>query len=357
MISLGNPFVGEAEIESVSELLGDGHLSIGDVVASFESEFAAFSDRSGGAAVASGTVALEMALQAVGLEPGDGVVVSPFNCGAMLYGPLREQLVPVFADIDPSTCALDAAAVREAIEAATVEVEALLVTHLYGLPADWDPLAAVADEYDLTVVNDYAQAPGATYHGEQVGSLGDIGVCSFGATKNMTTAEGGMVVSDDETVLETVRTLRSNTGSETAALQRSVRMNDLEAAIGRAQLRKYDEILERNRRVAAVYRDRLPEDSIGQPERPNRTDVYHGFPIRYTGRSELASRLEGDDIMTAAVYDTPLYEYEACPRSVDPSAFPVTERIADDVLLLPIHAKVTEDQAAYIADRVIGVIG
>jgi perosamine synthetase len=352
MISLGNPLVGEAEIEAVSDLLAEGHLSIGDVVAEFEEDFASFTNRAGGAAVASGSVALELALHVLDFDPGDGIVVSPYNCGAILYSILREDLVPVFADIDPATCNLDPGAVRAAIKDANVPVEGLLLTHLYGLPADYDKFDQIATTNNLTVVNDFAQAPGATYEGEQVGALGDIGICSFGATKNLTTAEGGMVVSDDPEVLDTVRRLRSNTGSETTTLQRSVRMNDIEAAIGLAQLDRYDEILDRKRVVASIYRERLPSKLVGQPELPDRNDVYHGFPIRCPDRDDLASALADDDIATAPVYDTPLYEYTAYTESVDQPAFPNTEAVSSEILLLPIHAQVTDEQAMMIGDSV-----
>lgn len=351
MIRLGNPLIGEPEVEAVSGLLADGHLSVGDVVADFETAFAEYTGRAGGAAVASGSVALELALAVTEFQPGDGIVVSPYNCGAMLYSPLREDLVPVFADIDPTTCNLDPESVRAAVTEAEVPVEGLLVTHLYGLPAEYEPLAEIAAEFDLTVINDFAQAPGATYRGDRVGSLGDIGVCSFGATKNITTAEGGMVVGD-ETTTEAVRRYRSNTGSETVEPQRSVRMNDLEAAIGIEQLNRYDEILSRKRRIAEIYREKLPSERIIQPVLSDRTDAYHGFPIRSPDPEGLADKLAAGGIQTATVYDTPLYEYDACPHAVDPTEFPNTEQVASEVLLLPIHPKLTEQQAATVADSV-----
>ena len=350
MIPLGNPFVGEQEIEAVTELLAKGHLSIGDVVSTFENDFSDFIGRTGGAAVASGSVALELALSVQGFDPGDGIVLSPYNCGAILYSPMREDLIPVFADINPETCNLDPNAVRKTIIEADVPVEGMLLTHLYGLPTDYEPLAKIASEFDLTVINDFAQAPGATYQGEPVGSLGDIGVCSFGATKNITTAEGGMVVSDDPGILETVRTLRSNTGSETSELQRSVRMNDIEAAIGIEQISKYDEIKQRKRRIVSIYREGLPDEMVLQPDLSDRIDDYHGFPIRSADRTQLINKLKNDGIATAPVYDTPLYEYDACLQSVDPSSFPNTESVADEVLLLPIHAQVTDEQAMMIVE-------
>lgn len=352
MIQLGNPYIGQDEIDSVSDLLADGHLSIGDIVEEFETDFATFTDRVGGAAICSGSMAIRLTLQVMDLDPGDGVVVSPYNCGALLYETLHEDLVPVFADIDPETCSLDPEAVRVALSNAEVPVEAVLLTHLYGLPADFDEIAAIAEEFDLTIINDFAQAPGARYRSEQIGSLGEIGICSFGATKNITTAEGGMVVSDDESVLSRIQKLRSNTGRDTADARWSVRMNDLEAAIGREQLQKYDSILSRKRSVAAIYRDRLPAELCLQPEFSDRTDVYHGFPITHPDRDEMAEHLADDEIMTGTAYDTPLYEYDIYSRPTDPSVYPETERISSQVLLLPIHAKMTDEKAKTVAHSV-----
>lgn len=172
MIQLGNPYTGQEEIDSVSELLADGHLSIGDIVEQFETEFATFTDRVGGAAVCSGSMALRLTFQAMNLNPGDGVIVSPYNCGALLYELLHLDLVPIFADIDPETCSLDPEAVTNAVSKAEVPVEALLLTHLYGLPADFDEISDVAEQFDLTIINDFAQAPGACYRDRQIGSLG-----------------------------------------------------------------------------------------------------------------------------------------------------------------------------------------
>lgn len=353
MIQLGNPYTGQEEIDSVSELLADGHLSIGDIVERFETEFATFTDRVGGAAVCSGSMALRLTFQAMNLNPGDGVIVSPYNCGALLYELLHLDLVPIFADIDPETCSLDPEAVTNAVSKAEVPVEALLLTHLYGLPADFDEISDVAEQFDLTIINDFAQAPGACYRDRQIGSLGEVGICSFGATKNITTAEGGMVVSDDQSVLTRIRKLRSNTGSETSEAKWSVRMNDIEAAIGREQLQKYDSILSIKRSVATIYRDQLPRKYCLQPEFKDRTDVYHGFPIAHPERDMLAEHLAEDDIMTGTAYDTPLYEYDTFSRSTDPSEYPHTERISSEVLLLPIHAKMTTEKAKTVVESII----
>lgn len=352
MIQLGNPFVGEDELDSVSELIAEGHLSIGDIVEKFEHEFATFTDRKGAAAVCSGSMALGLALQVTELDPGDGIVISPYNCGAVLFEPLHHDLVPIFADIDPKTCSLDPESVRKAISDANVPVKGLLVTHLYGLPADFKELEEIAINNGLTIINDFAQAPGALYQNQPIGSVGDIGICSFGPTKNITTAEGGAVVSDDDTKLSRIKALRSNTGSQTPYPQWSVRMNDIEAAIGLEQLQKYGEILANKRLVAGIYRKRLPADLCLQPEFSDRTDVYHGFPITYTDRDKLAAHLDEGDIMTGTAYDTPLYDYDAVSRSIDPTAYSHTEEISSQILLLPIHANMTPDKAETVAARI-----
>lgn len=352
MIQLGNPFIGQEEIDSVQELLTGGHLSIGDIVESFETEFASFTNRAGGAAVCSGSMALQLTLQVIDLDPGDGVVVSPYNCGALLYETLRRDLIPIFADIDPETCSLDPQTVREAVSDATVPAEAMILTHLYGLPGDLDEITDVAEELDLTIINDFAQAPGSRYRNKQIGSLGEIGICSFGATKNITTAEGGMVVSDEESVLSRLRELRSNTSSDSSEASWSVRMNDIEAAIGREQLRRYDSILSKKRSIAAIYRDQLPLELCLQPEFPDRMDVYHGFPLTHPERDSLAEHLAADEIMTGTAYDTPLYEYDVYSHSIDSTAYPHTERISSEVILLPIHANMTTEKAKTVTESI-----
>lgn len=354
MIRLGGPAVDDREIAAVSEALRSGVLSTGEIVGEFESDCAAIAGRETAAAVSSGSVALELALNVSDLSDGAGIVVSPYNCAAVLYSILHEDLVPVFADIDPMTFNLDPEAVEAAIKASAVPIEAVLVAHLFGQPSKMDEIERVAEHHGLVLIDDFAQAIGAKFRGQLAGSFGDMGVASFGATKNVTTAEGGVVVSDDTQLIDRIRTLRSNTNPPVAGeTLRSVRMNDLEAAIGREQVKKYDDIVGRKRAVASLYDGRL-EGIVETPTAlDDRTHVYHGYPIRSPLRDDLSSYLGEHDIESTAVYDTPLYDYSHVESPADNEvAFPHTERAASEVLLLPIHGSLTTDDARTVADTI-----
>lgn len=358
MIPLGDPPIDDREIDAVEAALREGKLSTGSIVEEFEADVAEFADRAQATAVCSGSVALELALEGMDLQDGAGVIVSPYNCGAVLYSLLRQNLVPVFVDIDEATYGIDPKEVRRTIDHADVSVEGLLAVHLYGLPCEIDALEEIAGERDLVLVEDFAQAPGAEYDGRRVGSFGQVSVTSFGATKNLTTAEGGAVVGDDPELLDSVRRRRSNVGEPTEITPGSLRMNDLEAAIGREQLQKYDEVLDRKRAAVEVYDVELPSAVKTPPRLDDATHVFHGYPIRTADRDGLVGYLNDRGIGAAAVYDTPLTEYSqvAANETTAPEDYPATYRLADEVLLLPIHGSISTEDAQQVADAVIAYL-
>jgi dTDP-4-amino-4,6-dideoxygalactose transaminase len=180
MVSLGSPRTGAEEITAVSELLAEGELSIGDTVKTFEESFAEFTGRDHAAAVSSGSVALELALEVSDLKKGDTVILSPFNCAAMLYSVVRQNLQPTFCDIQISGYSLSPESLDETLD--ETAADGVILTHLYGQPCDLDEIGRIAEAHDLTVINDFAQAVGAEYDGRDIGNYGDLGVCSFGAT-------------------------------------------------------------------------------------------------------------------------------------------------------------------------------
>ncbi|KAB1194259.1 hypothetical protein GJR96_12770 [Haloferax sp. MBLA0076] len=343
MIPLGSPQIDEQTVSRVKGLLESGLLSTGEVVSEFESELCSLVGRSYGVGVSSGSIALEMALESV-FESGDAIAISPYNCGAVLYATLRAGLEPVFVDAEPETCCIDP------MQLANVETEldGILVAHLFGQPGKMDQLLSVGDDLGATVVEDFAQAPGASYRGQPVGSFGEVSVCSFGATKNLTTAEGGIIVTDNQTLSRQVSSRRSNT-SDTAFLPRSVRMNDIEAAIGLGQLRNYPRVVEQKRRVAEVYLNtittgKLPKTIDGS------THVYHGFPLRHSEADELATHLEKNDIGTSRLYSNPLHKYKASP--ITDESFSVAERLSDEIVLLPIHGGISLSEAETVSSIV-----
>lgn len=350
MVEYYRPATGTAESEAVADALGSGTLSTGEIVEEFESEFADFCGRGQAAAVASGSVALEFALSASPLESGEGVLVSPFNCPAVLYAIVRAGYRPLFADIDPTTLALDADHVNAVLDESN-DVAALLLTPSYGLAASFDELQSVAKSRDLVLITDFCQAPGAIYDGKPVGSYGDVGVCSFGATKNITTGEGGIVVGNDRYV-DYAREARSNAQISSIDRPTSVRMSDIAATIGRVQLDKYPDLLATRRAAADAYRDTLPKEVVPQSLPDVATHVYHRFPVRVEKRATLVSFLDERKIPFSIEIETPLYEYDASAGSNVTNGLPGTETAVEETILLPIHSEIDASDTAAIGDEI-----
>lgn len=238
MIQVAKPFVGEEEAEAVREVLLSGRYVSGKNVSAFEEEFAAYIGAGHGVAVNSGTAALQLGLAALGIGPGDAVIVPPITFFSTVTSVIHQNAVPVFADIDPETVCLKAGAVEKAI---TPETRALIVVHLFGQAAEMDEIMEVAKAYNLFVIEDCAQAHGTEYRGKKVGSIGHMGAFSFFATKHMTTGEGGMVTTSSADIADIIRRLRSHgmTDRDThTLLGYNYRMNEIAAAIGRVQLKK-----------------------------------------------------------------------------------------------------------------------
>jgi dTDP-4-amino-4,6-dideoxygalactose transaminase len=234
MISIASPDLREAEREAVVEVMNSDMIADGPEVRAFEDDFASFCETEYGVATANGTAALHAALEGADIGEGDTVLTTPFSFVATANVIRLSGATPVFADIDPQTYNLDPASVREAVEERNID--AMIVVHLYGLPAAMDELQSIAEEYDLTVIEDAAQAHGAEYRGRRVGGFGDAACFSFYPTKNMTTAEGGMVVTDDETLAERTRQFinHGRTGKyDHEMVGHNLRMTSINAAIGR----------------------------------------------------------------------------------------------------------------------------
>lgn len=350
MISSAAPDISEREIDAVTEALSSGTLSTGEIVEQFEREFASFVGVEASGAVCSGSVALELVFEVSDLEPGDGVVVSPRNCAAVLYSILRQDLVPVFADIEPDGHNIDPDAVRETVSGSDQRIGAILATHLHGTPCDVRRLQSVAREFDLVLIEDFCQSPGATVEANPVGSFGSFAVCSFGATKNLTTAEGGIVVSDDTEKIERIRRLRSSRHGEADEPLRSVRMSDIEAAMGREQLRRYDEMVDRRNRIADIYREHL-EGHVTLPKRPPfASNVFSSYPILVDDPRALQSHLSTRDI-ESNTYDSLLSEYD-CLEESEYGEYPNAERVVSEAIVLPIHSCLDVSDAHTVVDAV-----
>ena len=347
MYSFYLPPTGSKEAASASDVIESGVLSTGAIVEEFETEFASFAGVEHAVAVASGSIALELALEASSLSPGDRVLVSPFNCTAVLYALRRCKMYPVFVDLDLGTLNLSPEQVGIALEEIR-GVRGLLLTHTYGLPEDTETLGALAESNDLTIINDYCQSPGATVNGTLASTIGDVGVCSFGATKPMTTGEGGVVTTDDPDIAAAIREARSNSGVDLARPPTNVKMSDIEAAIGLTQLSRYPDLLARRRIVAETYRTELPSIVTMQRVPNGVTHVYHRFEIRVSDREDLVNSLSLSGIETGAGIRNPLTNFR-CVDTPQPGPYPVTTRVLDEYLLLPMHPGLGQSDAERIA--------
>jgi perosamine synthetase len=262
VIRLTIPEIGEAEIEAVAEVLRSGYLVQGQNVLEFERLVAEYVGVEHAVAVSSGTAALHLALLALGVGPGDEVIVSDFTFPATANVVELVGANPVLVDIDLATFDVDVSQIRPAISERT---KAIMPVHLFGQPADMEPVLQIAQEYGLLVIEDAACALGAQYHGRKCGAMGHAGCFSFHPRKAITTGEGGMVVTTDGAVAERVRRLRNHGMVAAGGSNRFVlagfnyRMTDFQGALGVVQMRRLERIIARRIELAALYDQALAE--------------------------------------------------------------------------------------------------
>jgi dTDP-4-amino-4,6-dideoxygalactose transaminase len=352
-VPIAAPDVGPAEQSALERVLDDGQLADGEEVRRFEEEFATYCGANYASATTNGTTALRLALEALGIGPGDEVVTSPLSFVASANAIRHAGADPVFADVDPATLTLDPHAVERVVRDSE-DVVAVLPVHLYGHPAWMNHLLDVAADNGLYVVEDACQAHGAEFDGSRVGAIGDAAAFSFYPTKNMTAGEGGMVTTHRGDVADRVARLADHgrtSGYEHAEVGYNCRMTSLCAAIGRAQLEKLTDYNLARRGNAAYLDARLTETSVETPPddgiaRP----VYHQYTVRHDDRDALADHLAAAGVGTAVYYPTPIHHQPAYD-DVEASC-PVAERAADRVLSLPVHPAVGQPDLERIARAV-----
>lgn len=361
IIRLAQPAIGDREIAAVTEVLQSGMIATGPRVRQFEEAFAAYVGVRHAVAVSNGTVAIHAALVGAGVEPGDIVVTTPFTFIATANGIVHCGARPVFTDIDPATYNMDPdalAATLQRLQRQGTPAKAVLIVHLFGLSCDMERIMAVAEQYGVAVLEDAAQAHGATWKGRRVGSFGVASTFSFYATKNMATGEGGMVVTDSDDVADYVRKMvnHGRVGHyEHGILGYNYRLTDIAAAIGLVQLEKLDIFNARRRANAAALSRALADiDGLIVPAEPEGcAHVYHHYTVRHPERDRLAEQLNGRGIGTGVIYPIPLHKqpyYVGLGYGED--ALPVAEQMAREVLSLPVHPGLTEEDVAAIVDGV-----
>jgi dTDP-4-amino-4,6-dideoxygalactose transaminase len=343
------------EIDSaVASVLDSGQYILGENVAAFEHEFATYCGVKYGVGVASGTDALTLALNAIGVGQGDEVITVPNTYIATADAIARNNATPVFVDIDPMIYTINIGAIKAAI---TNRTRAIIPVHLYGHPADMQPIMEIAKEHDLFVIEDACQAHGAEYRGKKTGSLGDIAAFSFYPTKNLgCCGDGGMVVTDSNDIADDIRGLRNygqHKKHEHVYVGYNSRLDELQAAILRVKLKHLDEWIGKRRKIAGLYDELLPFEVLHPISTPHSNQAYHLYVIQMDKRDEMQRKLSAQGIGTAIHYPTPIHlqkAYNYLGYSV--GAFPHVESIANRILSLPMHPYLKLREIEYIADAV-----
>ena len=351
MIPIARPQMGDEEKEQVWSVLSSGALAQGARVRELEERFAAFVGVPHAVATSSGTTALHLALLGYGIGAGDEVITVPFTFIASANSILYTGARPVFVDIDERDFCMDATLLEGAI---TPRTKAIMPVSLYGQPADLDAITEIAERHGLVVVEDAAQAHGAAIGERKSGTWG-AGTFSFYPTKNMTTGEGGMITTHDGELAERVRLLREH-GMKVRYHHEVVgynfRMTDIAAAIGLAQLPKLPAYNERRRAIAARY-DRELRGVLTPFVRPAVTHVYHQYTIRVRDRDAFAETLKERGVGSAIYYPVPVHRQKPfIALGYGDDALPVTDRLTAQVLSIPVHPSLSDDEVSAVIGAV-----
>jgi len=342
-------FTNEMEEAAIDALRNESFVN-GESVSKFEEEFARYIGTKHAISVNSGNSALQISLMALGIS-ADSKVATPTNSFIASANCIRmTNAQPILTDIDVRDGGID-------VNSITEKVDAVIPVHIYGNPCDFDSVKTFAEEQKIPIIEDACQAHGATYKNKKVGGLSDVGCFSFYPTKNMTVGgDGGMSTTNNEEVAEKIRSIRDNgrkTRNEFDKLGFTMRLNTVNAAIGRIQLKHLDEKNSRRREIVSIYKENLIEDCI-LPENENGKSVYHQIVIQHENRDKIREELTNDDIGSAIYYEKPIhlqplyleYDYK----------LPNSEKFAKEVLSLPSYPSLTNDQLLEICEHVNKVI-
>ena len=351
MIPIARPQMGEEEKQRVWEAMASGLLAQGPRVRELEERVADFIGAGHAVATSSGTTALHLALLGHGIGPGDEVITVPFTFIASANSVLYTGARPVFVDIDERDFSIDPALIEAAV---TERTKAIMPVSLYGQPADMEAVSQIAQRHGLALVEDAAQAHGAAIGEKKSGTWG-IGAFSFYPTKNMTTGEGGMLTTDDAELADRVRLLREH-GMKVRyhhdVVGYNFRMTDIAAAIGLAQLPKLSGYNDRRRAIAARYDAEL-RGVITPYVRPGVTHVYHQYTLRVNERDAFAERLKERGVGCGIYYPIPVHRQKPfIELGYGQDALPVTDRLTAEVLSIPVHPSLTDDEVATVIEAV-----
>ncbi len=344
---------------AIQRVMNSGQYILGKEVSEFENEIAAYLGVRHAIGCASGTDALQAAMMALGVQPGDEVITTPFTFVATTETIVLLGAKPVYVDIDPQTFNLDPAGIELAI---TKKTKAIIPVHLYGQAVDMDPLIAVANKYGIPIIEDMCQAIGTEYKGKKVGGLGTIGCLSFFPSKNLGAfGDGGMLVTNDVALAERLRMIVAH-GSRVRykheILGVNSRLDTLQAAMLRVKLKYLDRWIEARRTAAVLYNKLFQDSAVVTPfEAAYGKHVFHQYTVRLKNRDIVAQHLLEKKIPYGIYYPIPLHLQEAYRSvSICPEPLPATEQAVREVLSLPMHTELDADQQRYIAGHILEIV-
>ncbi len=355
MIALAKPLLGIEEQMLVNEVLSSGKLAQGEYVERFERDFAVFLGSKHCVAASSGTSALHAALLSLGIKPGDKVITTPFSFIATANAILYVQAVPVFCDIDLQDYNISPQELLDTIKKHP-DAKAIIAVHLYGYPARMTEIIKIADKYNLAVIEDCAQAHGASINGKKVGTFGHFGIFSFYPTKNMTCGEGGMLTTWDKELADKARSLINH--GQTAKYRHDMlgynyRMTNIHAAIGIEQLRKLTGFNERRKAIAARYSEDITNPAFIKPVcTPGFEHVYHQYTLGVNNRGSFIKFLEAQDIGYGIHYPTAIPDQPLYRQGEILGSFTNARQASERVVSIPIHPGLTEKEVDYIVSSI-----
>jgi perosamine synthetase len=364
MIPIAQPYISEDEIQSVIKVLKSGKISQGKIVKEFEESFSDYIGCGHAIACVNGTAALHASLVAADVGVGDEVIVPSFSFISTATTVNMCGATPVFADVDPLTYTIDPVQVYDLI---TENTRAIVGVHLFGSPFYSQPLMSLCKDHDLVLIEDAAQAVGAKEYHRMCGTIGEMGCFSFYATKNVTTAEGGMITTNDDEYAEKVRKIINHGQSEKykhTMIGYNYRMTDVLAAIGINQMNRVEDIILKRENIAKKYTNGINFGDMAEPpiEREKCRHVYHQYTIRCrdgTTRSDVMKFLHNKGVETAIHYPTPIHKQpvymDMCDISRDVDQCPISTSISETIMSIPVHPLLTREEVTYIIDSLNGV--
>jgi len=351
MIQMAKPWLGEEEKKAVCEVIDSGMIANGAVVTEFEEKFVKYIGVSHGIATTSGTTALEVVFRALGINPGDKVLTTPFSFIASANSIIYAGAIPIFADTDPDTYNIDPIKAEEVLKT-TLGIKAILVVHLFGRSCDMEAFIALASKYNVKLIEDCAQCHGATWKGKTTGSFGDASCFSFYPTKNMTTGEGGMVLTNDDEIAQKCRLL-INHGMEVRYYHDMIgynyRMTNIAAAIGLCQLEKLPQMNEKRKKTAFFYNQNITNELITLPQ-PIEGHAYHQYTVRVKNklRDVFVGFLTENKIGYGVFYPLTIPEQKCYAQYGFETDYPNADKLKAEVASLPIHPGLTEDEVSEV---------